>query len=150
MLLTFYLRRMYLIWLDKPQDWVFPIKTIKYFHNRLCSQTVSFRGTAPTFVLPHYCRILSAETLKYDGVFTANIERRDPCQRIFDACQSINDRAGTFDRVRPSIFKSVHVYIDSGGWYFEHLLWIVTWPTIRNQQSWNLKRALWMYYTSCE
>jgi len=75
----------------------------------------SFRGTAPTFALPHYCRILSVETLKYDGVFTACIERRDPCQRIFYACQNINNRAGIFDRVRPSIFRRVPVYIDSGG-----------------------------------
>lgn len=48
-------------------------------------------------------------------------------QRIFEVCQKISNRLGTFGRVRQSMILRVHVYSGSGGRYFKHLLWTVTW-----------------------
>jgi len=42
--------------------------------------------------------------------------------RIFDACQTIRNRLGTFERVRRSMIRHVHAYTDSGEGYFGHLL----------------------------
>jgi len=42
-------------------------------------------------------------------------------QRIFDACQTIRSRSGTFERVRGSMIRRVHARIDSYGGYLQHL-----------------------------
>jgi hypothetical protein len=41
--------------------------------------------------------------------------------RIFDACQTIRNSLGTFERVRRSMIRHVHEYVDSGEGCFGHL-----------------------------
>jgi len=43
-------------------------------------------------------------------------------QRIFGACPTIRNGAGTFDRVRQPMIRPVHACMDSGGGHSEHLL----------------------------
>jgi hypothetical protein len=43
-------------------------------------------------------------------------------RRIFDACGTIRNRLGTFERVRRSMIRHVHAYIDLVEVYFGHLL----------------------------
>ena len=43
-------------------------------------------------------------------------------QRIFDACPTIRNGPGTFDRVRHPVIRRVHACMDSGGGHSKHLL----------------------------
>lgn len=43
-------------------------------------------------------------------------------QRIVDACETIRNRHGIFERVQQSMIRHVHACIEAGGGHFEHLL----------------------------
>ncbi|KAM0730400.1 hypothetical protein ACS0PU_002729 [Formica fusca] len=43
-------------------------------------------------------------------------------QRIVDACKTIRNRHGIFERVRQSVIRRVHACIETGGGHFEHSL----------------------------
>jgi hypothetical protein len=43
-------------------------------------------------------------------------------QRTFYACQTIQNRPGTFEMAQQSMIRRVRAFIDSGGGHFEHLL----------------------------
>lgn len=57
-------------------------------------------------------------------------------QCSFYACQTICNCPGAFERVQQPKIRCVHGFTDSGGGYFEHLLWTVTWWTVRTQEYW--------------
>jgi hypothetical protein len=84
--------------------------------------TNGFRGTASTFARSQSFRFLSVGTFKTRN-YSASIESEETLHElIFYACQTVLNRAGTFERVRQSIIRSARACIGSGGGYLEHLL----------------------------
>jgi hypothetical protein len=85
-------------------------------------QTLSFRGTAPTFIPPQSFRFLSLRTLKAP-VYSAPIENEGTLhQLIFNTCQTICNRRGISESVRQLTIRRVHECTESGGKYFEKFL----------------------------
>lgn len=67
-------------------------------------------------------RFLFVETLKI-LVYSASIKNEHTLHHpIFDACQTIQNRTGSFGTVRQSVIRRVRACVYSGGLYFEHLL----------------------------
>jgi len=62
-----------------------------YFHK-------FFDVVAPTFAQPQSFRFLSVETLTTPSVSSSNWTWRDTAPTHFDACQTIGNRAGTYER----------------------------------------------------
>jgi hypothetical protein len=75
--------RVYLKYLDKLQTWVRHTKTRKKVHINVCSQTLSFLGTIPTFTRPQTFLFLSVGTLKPPSVFSSYRKWRDSSQTHF-------------------------------------------------------------------
>ena len=102
-------------------------------HISICPQTVVFvvqplRSPGPSHL--HF----------YSRGHSASIVHSDPFkneetlhQHNSEVCQTIRIRLGNFEKVRQSMIGHVYSYIDPRGGYFEPLLWIVTWQTIRIQ-----------------
>ena len=85
----------------------------------ICPQN-SFRSGALTFVRSQSLRLYLWGHLE-TTVNSAAIEKAGSFhQRIDDACQTICDRPGTFERVWQSTIRRVQACIHSGGGYFEH------------------------------
>jgi hypothetical protein len=56
-------------------------------------------------------------------VYSAPIECEETLQQlVFDACQTIRNRLGTFQSVRQSMIRGAHAWTDAGGGGFGRLL----------------------------
>jgi hypothetical protein len=121
----------YVKWLDRIQEWVSYIKTRGEPDVNMCPQTLGFWGTVQECVDLNPLDFYLWGHLK-TLVYSATIESEDAlCQCIFDACQTICNHPGTFERVQQSMMRHVHAFIVSGGGHFEHLLWIVTYVSFQ-------------------
>jgi hypothetical protein len=56
-------------------------------------------------------------------VYAAPVDKEKASDhRIVDACQTISNHAGVFERMLQSMMRRVEARIESNGGYFEHLL----------------------------
>jgi hypothetical protein len=135
---------MYLKYLGKRQEWILHSKIVKTFISLFVRKHLFFELQTPcSSDRIQAFRILSVKTLKL-LVYSHPIENEGTLQQcIFYACQAIRNRSVCFEEVWQPIIKSVRASIDSGGGYFEHLLWIVTWymMNIRTQHLPNWERV---------
>jgi hypothetical protein len=95
---------------------------------------ICFLGTVPTFKWPQSFRYLSVGTVKTPSVFSSNWNKEAFPTRIL--CLS------NHSQLPQDLGKCAHARIGSGGGHFEHLLWIVTWWTVRTKRLLNWECVL--------
>ena len=119
--------RVYLKCLDTLLEWVPHTKTKKKVHINTCWQKNSLCGTV------QQCAELNLLDFYLSGhlktlAYSAPIENRDTLhQHIYDVCQTIHNCPRTFQNVRESVIRHIHLCTVSSRGHFEHLKWITTW-----------------------
>ena len=126
--------RVYLKCLDTFLEWVPHTKTRKKVYINTCRQKLSLWGTA------QQCADLNLLDFYLKGhlkslAYSAPIKNRETLhQHIYNTCQTIHNCPRTFQNVRQSMTRHVHLCVVSGTGNFDHLMWNVTWSTIRTQR----------------
>ena len=129
---------------NKLQELVLHAKTRKISSYQCTSANITFRSEVFTFDLSpsesHLWGHLKTITYTYSSPTTSKNE--ETLQRTSDASYTTRNRAGTFGRERQSVIRSVHVRNGWGTDNFELLFLILTWRSLRSQQSLNWKLVL--------